>query len=102
MTPRRRRFERVHKLLGWSMLLVGGVVVVLGIRLTGAPDWLLTVVGGSYLALLLVAADQDKDGRRVDTYVATWGPLCSPLVGPRPGRPRRRGKAARGGGDERA
>ena len=83
MTRHRLLFEGAHKLLGWGMLALAAVTVVLGVALLGMPDGVMIAVGGAYVVLVLGALDAVKDGRRIDTYVAIWGPrLRSPLLRP--------------------
>jgi hypothetical protein len=81
MTRRRRIFELVHKRGGWLALLLGVLAVDSGAALFGAPGWLMLLAALAWLAALLTAAAFAAAGRRVETYVAIWGPeLRSPLL----------------------
>jgi hypothetical protein len=85
MTPRRRAFEHVHKTGGWVALLLAIPAVMTGAALVGMPDWLMLLAGIAWVAAVLAAAQFAAEGRRIDTYVAIWGPrLRSPLLGARP------------------
>jgi hypothetical protein len=82
MTPRRLAFEWLHKGLGWGALVAGAVVMALGVRMLGAPDALVLVLVLPYLVFAGFALVQARRRRRVDTYVAIWGRLRSPLLRP--------------------
>lgn len=73
MTPRRRRFERWHKLLGYTALAASVLAINLGLALADAPRWMWLGMWvwwafwiGSFVTL------QTK-GRCIDTYQAIWG-----------------------------
>lgn len=93
MTRRRRAFELFHKTGGWLALLLAMLAVDSGAALLGTPPWLVLLAALAWLAALFAAARFAMAGRRVDTYVAIWGPhLRSPLLDPSkpgPGSPRR-------------
>jgi hypothetical protein len=80
MTPKRIAFERAHKALGWGSLAAGALAIALGAALIGVPDALSVTLALPYLAFAFFAARQAQAGRRVDTYVAIWGRLRSPLL----------------------
>jgi len=74
MTPRRVRFERLHKGLGWVVLLASVACIVLGLIVADAPRWMLIVLCLWWLALVAAFAVLQRAGRCVDTYQAIWGP----------------------------
>lgn len=74
MTPRRVRFERLHKGLGWAALLASVACTVLGLVVADAPRWMLLVLGLWWALLAVAFAALQRAGRCVDTYQAIWGP----------------------------
>ena len=73
MTPRRQRFERLHKGLGWLALLAAVGVIALGLAVADAPRWMSLALGGWWLALAVLALHWQRQGRCIDTYQAIWG-----------------------------
>ncbi len=82
MTPRRILFERLHKAIGWGSIGAGAIAIALGASILGWPSALVALLALPYVALGVFAAWQGWAGRRVDTYVAIWGRLRSPLLPP--------------------
>lgn len=74
MTAYRRRFERLHKGLGWLAVLAAVVVIALGLTLADAPRWMALLLCGWWSALALLALRWQRQGRCIDTYQAIWGP----------------------------
>lgn len=74
MTPRRVRFERVHKAVGW--LAVAGSVpcIVLGLVVADAPRWMLLALALWWGVLAACFVQWQRSGRCVGTYQAIWGP----------------------------
>lgn len=76
MTPRRRLFERWHKVAGWIALGLSGLALLLGAALVGSPAWLLGLLGAVQGCALAGCLDGALRGRWVDTYRALWGDTC--------------------------
>ena len=74
MTPRRIWFERIHKTLGYSALLLASITLVLGLQVADAPRWMGLGIGLWWLVVLAVAIRLQRRGRCIDTYQAIWGP----------------------------
>jgi len=74
MTPWRIAFEWMHKILGYTLLVVSAVTIVSGVWLANAPRWMWGVIGLWWLALGLIAVILQRRGLAVDTYQAIWGP----------------------------
>ncbi len=74
MTPRRVRFERLHKGLGWLSVLAAAIVTALGLQVADAPRWMAVVLTAWWLLLALLAWRWQQQGRCIDTYQAIWGP----------------------------
>lgn len=74
MTGRRRAFEYVHKLLGWSALLVAVVVIAFGLVLADAPRWMAIILAVWWCLLISLGVRWQRAGRCIDTYQAIWGP----------------------------
>jgi hypothetical protein len=74
MTPRRVRFERLHKGLGWAAL--GGAVACIGLGLVtaDAPRWMPLALALWWALLGAAFARWQRAGRCIDTYQAIWGP----------------------------
>ena len=73
MTPHRRRFERVHKSLGWLSLAAAWITVALGMVLADAPRWMPASLVLWWGVLAFLAIRWQRAGRCVDTYQAIWG-----------------------------
>lgn len=74
MTPRRIRFEWIHKLLGYLTLALTVVAIVTGLVRADAPRWMLLVLALWWTGLLAWAVRMQRQGRNIDTYQAIWGP----------------------------
>ena len=74
MTPRRNRFEKTHKSLGYAALLLAVGTVLMGLVVADAPRWMLLAIGLWWLALTVVFVVLQKRGQCIDTYQAIWGP----------------------------
>ena len=74
MTARRKRFERLHKGLGWLSVAAALGLVLWGLWLVDAPRWMAVTLLLWWLVLVVVAAGLQRTGRCVDTYQAIWGP----------------------------
>ena len=87
MTPWRVGFERLHKALGWSAIVVAALTIALGLIVADAPRWMAVLLGGWWLTLMAAFAGLQWQGRCIDTYQAIWGPAGShpgnlrPVVG---------------------
>ena len=78
MTRRRRLFESWHKSIGYLALLLAVPAAWLGLRQIGAGYWLQTVPWLAMLLFLVLFRRFTRQGRRVDTYEAIWGPQEAP------------------------
>jgi hypothetical protein len=73
MTPHRKRFERIHKSLGWFSLFTAWITIALGLFLADAPRWMPISLGVWWGGLALLAMRWQRAGQCVDTYQAIWG-----------------------------
>ncbi len=73
MTPRRVVFERVHKSLGWLLVLSALGVSTLGLVVADAPRWMALCLGAWWCLLLGAGVWLQQRGLCVDTYQAIWG-----------------------------
>ena len=74
MTAHRRVFEMLHKLLGYTSLLVAAVTIFFGLWLANSPRWMWAVVVLWWLVLCSVFVVFQRRGMAFDTYQAIWGP----------------------------
>ena len=74
MTPRRIRFEWMHKLLGYLTLVLAVVAIVTGLVHADAPKWMFLALIVWWTGLLAWAVRMQLQGRNIDTYQAIWGP----------------------------
>lgn len=74
MTPHRLWFERIHKGLGWTSIAIAWITIVLGLVAADAPRWMPGLLLAWWLALGVLAARWQRQGRCIDTYQAIWGP----------------------------
>jgi hypothetical protein len=73
MTTRRQWFERLHKSLGWGLLLIACLTLLMGLSLADAPRWMFLLLGLWWLGLITLASRWQRQGRCIDTYQAIWG-----------------------------
>jgi hypothetical protein len=73
MTAHRKRFERIHKSLGWFSLFTAWATIALGLFLADAPRWMPISLGVWWSVLALLAARWQRAGQCIDTYQAIWG-----------------------------
>ncbi len=74
MSPRRLRFERLHKGLGYLMLALSALTIFLGLASADAPVWMWLAQAAWSLLYLALFAWLQRRGRCIDTYQAIWGP----------------------------
>lgn len=74
MTPRRVRFERLHKSLGWASMSASVICIMFGLLAADAPRWMWLVLCLWWVLLGGVFTRLQRAGRCVDTYQAIWGP----------------------------
>lgn len=74
MSTHRIWFERIHKSLGWLLIVLGLATLGLGLVLADAPRWMPALLLAWWLALLGLALRWQAQGRCIDTYQAIWGP----------------------------
>ena len=74
MTPRRILFERLHKALGYLLLLLASTALLLGLNAADAPRWMVLGLAAWWVALVTVAYVLQVRWRCIDTYQAIWGP----------------------------
>lgn len=74
MSAWRIGFERLHKSLGWFAIVLAVATTTLGLGIADAPRWMAVVLGAWWLALAILGARWQRQGRCIDTYQAIWGP----------------------------
>ena len=74
MSRRRLAFEAWHKHLGYLALALAVPAAWLGLRQVGAEPWLQALPWLALLAFVFLFRRFTRQGRRVDTYEAIWGP----------------------------
>ena len=74
MTPRRRAFERVHKVVGYLALALAMAGLTTGLWLANAPRWMWLSLGLWWSLLVVLSLVWQRQGRAIDTYQAIWGP----------------------------
>lgn len=74
MTRRRIVFERVHKGMGYSVLLLAVCTLLLGLWTADAPRWMWATLGLWWLLLAFCALRLQLSAKCLDTYQAIWGP----------------------------
>ena len=74
MTQRRLVFEKLHKSLGYGLLLAGITAVFTGLWAANGPIWMWLVILAWWLVLALVASILERYVGAYDTYQAIWGP----------------------------
>jgi hypothetical protein len=74
MTPWRTAFERMHKALGWVLVVAAIGVIGLGLVVADAPRWMALALAVWWLVLTAAFVMLQRQGRCIDTYQAIWGP----------------------------
>ncbi len=74
MTPRRIRFERLHKTSGYSAITLAALAILTGMWQANAPIWMWLAVLGWWACLIIFIIAVAQHIRRVTTYEAIWGP----------------------------
>jgi hypothetical protein len=74
MTNWRRRFERLHKGLGWLAIVVAIPTIAVGLKVSDAPRWMAFVMIIWWAGLAVWFVRLQLQGRCIDTYQAIWGP----------------------------
>jgi hypothetical protein len=73
MTRRRVFFEHSHKALGWLLQLAALIAILTGLYKADAPRWMGVAMTAWWLAVAIVSAVLQVQGRCIDTYQAIWG-----------------------------
>ena len=74
MTLYRKRFELLHKSIGYSTLLVSVISINGGLALADAPRWMWAGIWMWWAAWTAAFIYLHRQGYCVDTYQAIWGP----------------------------
>ena len=74
MSRRRRYFEWLHKLVGYTALLLAVGNIALGLAVADAPRWMWLCIGAWWAAWSVAFCSLQRAGRCIDTYQAIWGP----------------------------
>ena len=74
MTRWRLIFERLHKSLGYALLVLGVVTILSGLWSVNAPRWMLICLLLWWTTLAMVFIALQRKGWKIDTYQAIWGP----------------------------
>ncbi len=74
MTPRRLAFEIIHKVGGYSALVIAMLAILTGLWRANAPVWMWLGLAAWWSSLIVLSAVLQRAGRAVDTYQAIWGP----------------------------
>ncbi|MEP0962452.1 MAG: cytochrome b561 domain-containing protein [Roseobacter sp.] len=77
MTPRRRMFEALHKVLGYGLLLLGTLAIFVGLWEANGPRWMWIVLILWYVFFVGLFGVLQRRGMAIDTYQAIWGPDVS-------------------------
>ena len=87
MTPWRRMFEALHKMIGYTVILLAIITILLGLWKANGPVWMWLTLGVWWTVLLGAFVSLQKRGMAVDTYQAIWGtdPVHPGNQGPAPG-----------------
>lgn len=73
MTPWRRKFEALHKAIGYALLALAGVTILFGLWKANAPVWMWIMLLIWWTGLILAFLKMQRRGMAVDTYQAIWG-----------------------------
>lgn len=74
MTPRRRVFEYMHKIVGYMALLAAVLVTLTGLWISNGPRWMWIVIIAWWVVLAVLFTLLQKRGWAIDTYQAIFGP----------------------------
>lgn len=74
MSGRRRRFELLHKSVGYATLLIALTTLFFGLWLSNSPRWMWFLVIAWWCLLVCVFIALQRRGMALDTYQAIWGP----------------------------
>lgn len=74
MTPWRLNFERLHKIIGYAVLILATVTILYGLWHANGPRWMWLVMILWWLALSAVSMLLELRGKAVGSYQAIWGP----------------------------
>lgn len=74
MTRRRCLFEYLHKILGYSAIVLAMLNIVIGLSITDAPRWMWLAIAAYWMLLMSIAVVLQRLGWCVDTYQAIYGP----------------------------
>ncbi len=73
MTPWRRRFEVLHKSLGYALLFTAIAAILAGLWDANGPRWMWITLTFWWTALTALFIIFQNRGMAVDTYQAIWG-----------------------------
>jgi len=73
MTPWRRKFEAMHKTIGYGVLILAALTILLGLWDVNGPRWIWIAIVTWWVALVCLFVILQKRGMAVDTYQAIWG-----------------------------
>lgn len=73
MTRRRKWFETLHKTMGYSVLIVAGVTIIVGLFFANGPKWMLLVLLLWWLGLGACSVVLQRKGMAMGSYQAIWG-----------------------------
>ena len=73
MTRRRIAFERLHKAMGYCVLVLAMGTIAMGLWISDAPRWMWLAIVGWWSVLLAWAWSLQARGYCLDTYQAIWG-----------------------------
>ncbi|MEP3275653.1 MAG: cytochrome b561 domain-containing protein [Stappiaceae bacterium] len=74
MTVRRIVFEKIHKTVGYFLLLSSAAAIIAGLWIANAPNWMWLLLSTYWAGLITLSVVLQLAGRAVDTYQAIWGP----------------------------
>lgn len=74
MTPKRLMFEKLHKTIGYAVIILAAFTILLGLWQVNAPRWMWLVQISWWCLLIGCFYALQKRGMAMDTYQAIWGP----------------------------
>ena len=74
MSWRRCLFERFHKTIGYSLILMAWYTILLGMWAANAPVWMWLCIGMWWSILVVAFVILQSRGLAIDTYQAIYGP----------------------------